>query len=112
MSETEVFALVITFSALGLVAAIAANALGSRIRVPAPALFLVVAATASELFPELGKVPLVDDERIVTVALIFILFDGGMHIGWRRFRASAGPITWIGIAGTAVTAAAVALAAH
>ena len=112
MSETEVFALVVLFSALGLVAAIAANALGTRIRVPAPALFLIVAATASGLFPELGKVPLVDDERIVTVALIFILFDGGMHIGWRRFRASAGPITWIGIAGTAVTAAAVAVVAR
>ena len=29
-----------------------------------------------------------------------------------RFRRSLGPITWIGIAGTAVTAAAIAVAAH
>ena len=48
----------------------------------------------------------------MSVALVLILFDGGMHIGWRRFRAAAGPIAWIGIAGTAVTAAAVAAVAH
>src|SRR6478736_7982757 len=35
-----------------------------------------------------------------------------MHIGWRRFRAAAGPIAWIGIAGTAITAAAVAAVAY
>ncbi|HEY0373950.1 MAG TPA: cation:proton antiporter [Amnibacterium sp.] len=112
MGETEVFGVAVLLCGLGLVAAIAANAVGSRIRVPAPALFLIVAALASDLFPVLGTVPLVTDERIVTVALILILFDGGMHIGWRRFRESAGPMTWVGIAGTAVTAAAVALVAH
>ena len=112
MGETEVFGLAVLFGALALVAAIAGNTVGSRIRVPAPALFLIVSAIASDVFPVLARVPLVDDERIVTVALILILFDGGMHIGWRRFRASAGPITWVGIAGTAVTAAAVAVVAR
>jgi cell volume regulation protein A len=112
MHETQVFAVAVLFAALGLVAAIAANALGSRLRIPAPALFLIVAAAASDLFPVLAHVPLVVDERIVTVALILILFDGGMHIGWRRFRLAAGATTWVGVAGTAVTAGAVALAAH
>ena len=112
MEETQLFAVVVLLVALGLVAAIAVNALGSRIRVPAPALFLVAAAATSNVFPGLGSIPLVVDERIVTVALILILFDGGMHIGWNRFRGAAGPITFVGAVGTALTAAAVALAAH
>ena len=29
--------------------------------------------------------------RVVTVALVCVLFDGGMHIGWSRFRAAARP---------------------
>ena len=41
-----------------------------------------------------------------------MLFDGGMHIGWKRFRTSAGAVVWIGVAGTAVTAGALALTAH
>jgi NhaP-type Na+/H+ and K+/H+ antiporter len=35
-----------------------------------------------------------------------------MQIGWRQFRANAGAIAWIGVAGTLATAAALALAAH
>jgi cell volume regulation protein A len=112
MGETQVFGVAVLVAAIGLVAAIAANALGSRLRIPAPALFLIAAAVVSDVFPVLAHVPLVVDERIVTVALILILFDGGMHIGWRRFKAAAGATTWVGVAGTAVTAAAVALVAH
>jgi potassium/hydrogen antiporter len=48
----------------------------------------------------------------VTIALALILFDGGMRIGWRRFRPVAGATVWIGVAGTFVTAAATGLAAH
>lgn len=112
MDETELFAEIVLLAALALVGAIAASSLGTRIRVPAPALFLLIAAVAALLFPALGDVSLVVDQRIVTVALILILFDGGMHIGWTRFRSTAGPITWVGVAGTAVTAAAIALVAH
>lgn len=46
------------------------------------------------------------------MALVLILFDGGLQIGWRRFRESAGTILWLGVVGTAFTAAAVALLAH
>ncbi|MDH2445439.1 cation:proton antiporter [Amnibacterium sp. CER49] len=109
MSATTSFDLVVLLCGLGLLAAVAANAVGSRLRIPAPALFLVVAAAASDLVPALGRIPLLTSERIVTIALILILFDGGMHIGWRRFRAAAGATTWVGVAGTAVTAAAIAL---
>jgi cell volume regulation protein A len=44
--------------------------------------------------------------------LVLLLFDGGMHIGWRRFRAAGGAVMWIGVLGTAVTAAGVAVLAH
>jgi cell volume regulation protein A len=51
-------------------------------------------------------------QQIVTVALVVILFDGGMHIGWDRFSANAGAITWLGVAGTAVTTGALGLLGH
>ncbi|HEX3680788.1 MAG TPA: cation:proton antiporter, partial [Galbitalea sp.] len=106
----------LAFAILGVSAAVLAavfsNRLSAIIRVPAPALFLVVAAVAAKLFPSLGSLSGETDISIVTIALVFILFDGGMHIGWRRFRASLGAVTWLGIAGTVVTAAAIAAAAH
>jgi cell volume regulation protein A len=51
-------------------------------------------------------------QRIVTVTLVFILFDGGMHVGWRRFHPAAGPILTVGVIGTFLTAAAMAAIAH
>ena len=42
-------------------------------------------------------------ERIAAVALIVILFDGGMSIGWRRFRVAAVPILSLGVLGTFAT---------
>ena len=41
-----------------------------------------------------------------------ILFDGGMLIGWRRFRRAALPIASLGILGTLGTAAVMAGCAH
>jgi cell volume regulation protein A len=46
------------------------------------------------------------------VALLVILFDGGMRVGWARFRASAVPITLLGLPGTFATAAAIAVPAR
>jgi cell volume regulation protein A len=84
-------------------AAVLSNRLSERLRVPAPAFFLVGAAVAAQLWRSPFPVPAV--QNVVTVALAVILFDGGMHMGWRRFRASAGAIIWTGVAGTLVTAA-------
>ena len=56
--------------------------------------------------------PIETVERIAVVALIVILFNGGIDIGWRRFRASAGPILSIGLLGTFATAGLVAVVAH
>jgi cell volume regulation protein A len=62
--------------------------------------------------PRLGRLSITVDQRIVTVALVVILFDGGMQIGRARMRTVAGPVAWLGIAGTVITAAALACAAH
>jgi cell volume regulation protein A len=92
--------------------AVLSNRLSERVRVPAPAIFLLVAAVTSDLVPQLGRLSVVTVERVVIIALIFILFDGGMHIGWRRFRSAAGPVTWIGVVGTFATAGGLAILAH
>jgi potassium/hydrogen antiporter len=100
--------------AIGLIgtAAVLSNRLSERLRVPAPAFFLVFAAVASGLFPHLARLSDSTVQRVVAVALAFILFDGGMHIGWRRFRGAAYAIGWLGVAGTFVTAGVTATAAH
>jgi cell volume regulation protein A len=49
---------------------------------------------------------------VVTVALVCVLFDGGMQIGWSRFRSAAVPVTVTGVAGTFGTVAGCALLAH
>jgi cell volume regulation protein A len=112
VAELDTFTLSLGLVAVALIAAVASNRLSAIIRVPAPALFLVAAAGLAAIFPALSQVPRLLDQEIVSVALVFILFDGGMHIGLRRFRASSRAIIWLGIAGTAVTAAAIAIAAH
>jgi cell volume regulation protein A len=106
------FGLVVLLVSGALVLALLANRLSAVLRVPAPAMFLVGAAIASDVWPALGDLTERLDERIVTVALIVVLFDGGMGIGWRRFRRATGAVLWIGIAGTVVTAAGLAAAAH
>jgi cell volume regulation protein A len=98
-------------SVCGLVA-VAWNRVSERIRIPAPAVFLVAAAVASDLWPRLGHLPVVTVQRVVTVMLILLLFDGGMHIGRRRFLQAGGTVLWIGVVGTLVTTAGIAAAAH
>jgi cell volume regulation protein A len=97
--------------AVAVLLALAAFKLTQWVPVPAPALLLIAAAIASDLFPELG-INVATVERIGIVALIVILLDGGMHVGWRRFRGSFYPISMLGIVGTFLTAALVAVAAH
>jgi len=112
VNAVEPFAFAVLIAALVGLAAVLSNRLGEWIPIPAPALFLVGAAVASDVWPRLEAVPVSAVEQVATVALAVILFDGGMQIGWRRFRSAAGAIVWIGVAGTLVTAVAVAGAAH
>ena len=112
MSDVVRFGVLIAAcSAAGLLA-VWSNRLSARIRVPAPAIFLVAAAVVSDIFPALQRIPVITVQRVVTVTLIVLLFEGGMHIGWRRFRTAAAAVTWLGVAGTALTTAGVAVLAH
>ncbi|OLB79387.1 MAG: hypothetical protein AUI14_10545 [Actinobacteria bacterium 13_2_20CM_2_71_6] len=106
------FGVAIGLVALALTVGVLSNRLAERIRVPAPAIFLVVAAALAYAVPEVGRLSVLTVQRVVTVALIVILFDGGMSLGWRRFRASAVPIAVLGVLGTVLTTAAIALIAR
>lgn len=112
MHDVETFGLLVAVIAIAATLAILSNRFSERVRIPAPAIFLICGAVLSDLFPSLNVLSFESVQRIVTVALAIILFDGGMHIGARRFREAAGPVMWIGIAGTAVTAAALGLLGH
>jgi cell volume regulation protein A len=112
MTDLTSFGLLVGLIAVAVSVAVLSNQLGERLRIPAPALFLIGAALASDLVPALNGLRVETVQRLVTVALIVVLFDGGMHIGWRRFRSAAGAVVWIGVAGTLLTAGAVALLAH
>src|SRR6201996_2103774 len=112
MSEATRFGLILAVTGLAAVAAVLSNRLSARLRVPAPAFFLVAAVVTAQFLPAGAVPPVLVVERVVTVALAVILFDGGMHIGRRRFRTAAGAIVWTGIAGTLVTAAGTAVAAR
>src|SRR5690349_20191620 len=101
------FGLDVLLVAGALSAALLTTKLGSRLSVPSAAFFLVAAAIASDVFPSL-RVPIDTVERVVTVALIVILFHGGTSIGSRRFRAAAIPIVSLGVLGTFATAGLVA----
>ena len=113
MSEISDFGLVLLILAGGFSLALIAIRITSRLPVPAPALFLLGAAVVSDIFPDLQEdVSIRTVERIAVVALIVILFQGGMHIGWRRFRGAATPIVLLGTVGTFATAAVMTVAAR
>jgi potassium/hydrogen antiporter len=112
LADVDSFARVIALVALIGLLAVLSNRISERLRVPAPAIFLIGAAVASDLWPPLYRLPIPTVEKIVTVALAVILFDGGLNIGRRRFREAAAAIVWLGVAGTVVTALALAGLAH
>jgi cell volume regulation protein A len=107
------FGAIVLVVAGGLLLALVASKVSERMPIPEPALFLVLAAVASDVFPELGeRLTILEVERIAIVALIVILFNGGTLVGWRRFRVAAVPIFTTGILGTFATAGIVAVATH
>ena len=111
MELLEAFNTDVLVVAIAILLALGTFKLTQWVPVPAPALLLIAAAIASDIFPELG-INVATVERIGIVALIVILLDGGMHVGWRRFRGSIYPIAMLGVVGTFATAALVAVAAH
>jgi cell volume regulation protein A len=109
--ELTSFGLALLIVAAALWAALLATKVGARLSLPYAALFLVAAAVASDLFPSL-VLRIATVERIATVALIVILFQGGASIGLRRFRVAATPIASLGVLGTFACAGLVTLFVH
>ena len=113
MSEIPDFGLIVLVVAGGVSLALYGRAITERLAIPSAALFLVAAAVVSDLVPRIhDEISFVTVERIGVVALIVILFEGGLDIGWRRFRSSAVPILSLGVLGTFASAALIAAAAH
>jgi cell volume regulation protein A len=106
------FGLLVLAAALAGIAAVLSSRVSERIRIPAPAFFLVAAAAASDIWPRLGNLSSAAVEDVVSLALAVILFDGGMRLGWRRFQIAAVPAVWFGVAGTLATAAVTAVLAR
>jgi potassium/hydrogen antiporter len=113
MHEVLHFGAIVLLVSGALSVALLSNKLSERLRVPAAAFFLLAAALASDIWPGLGSALSIREvERIAVVALIVILFDGGMRVGWHRFRESGVPIVSLGLVGTFATAGLMMLAAH
>jgi cell volume regulation protein A len=112
VNETAHYALIVLFSsAVGLVAVLA-NRLTERVKIPVALLVLAGAAVAAHILPAVQPPSERTVERVITIALVLVLFDGGMHIGPARFRAAVAPILSVGVLGTAFTAAGAALMLH
>ena len=96
-----------------LAAGVAASLLASRLRLPALVLFLGVGMAIGS--DGLGWFSFNDyalARFIGTVALLVILFEGGLQTGLRRLRPELAPAIWLATVGTAITAAVAGLAAH
>jgi cell volume regulation protein A len=107
VGELGDFGLIVLVVSGGVLLALLVHKVSARFPVPAPALFLIAALATPIALPHIRTV-----ERIGVVALIMILFDGGMDIGWRRFRRAFVPIASLGVVGTFTTALVMAGCAH
>jgi cell volume regulation protein A len=113
MPEITDFGSIVLVVSAGVLVAVLSMRLAERLSLPNAALFLLGAgllAATSETVRDALDIKTV--ERIGVVALVVILFDGGLHIGLERFRRSAAPILTLGVVGTFATAGLVAVAAH
>lgn len=113
VSEIGDFGLIVLAVAGTVFVALLVMRLAERFSLPYAALFLVGAALLSDAVTSLADVLSIEEvERLTVVALVVILFEGGLHIGLGRFARAAAPILALGVLGTFVTAGIVVLAAH
>lgn len=113
MPEIADYATLILIVAGGFALAALSTRITDRIPIPAPAIFLVAAAAVSDLWPQLyDEVDTRTVERIAVAALIVILFNGGLEIGWRKVHGSLAPILSVGLLGTFATAGLLATFCH
>ncbi|MCW2777178.1 MAG: cvrA [Frankiales bacterium] len=111
MPDTLTFGRLVLCAAVAGLLAVQSHTLSARLRVPAPAFFLLAAAVAVRVAPGLSPSARTV-ERVVTLALLVILFDGGMSIGVARLRSVGGAVLTLGVLGTFATTAGAALLAH
>jgi cell volume regulation protein A len=111
MSDTLPFALDLLVIAVTGIAVLGATRISQLMRVPAPALILAGTAVGTRLVAA-NRPAQVTVSRVVTVALIAVLFAGGMKIGAARFRSAIGPILGLGVIGTFATAGMAATFLH
>jgi len=110
--DTLAFGLLVLCVAGAGLLAVQAHGLSQWLRIPAPALFLAAAALAADVIPGLPDPSQQTVERVVTLALIVILFDGGLHIGTRRMRTAATAVLSLGVLGTFATVAGASVLVH
>src|SRR5215510_972189 len=96
-----------------LAAGIAGALLADRVRIPGLLLFLGLGMLAGS--EGIGGIHFDDTElarTLGTIALVLILFEGGLTAGWSEIRPVLGTAASLATVGTAVTACAAGLAAH
>lgn len=105
MSDSMPYAhLLLIVSGVGL-GALLTSRIANVVRVPAPLLMLVAAAVTAQIFPATHHLERQTVDRLVVLALIFILFDGGAQIGWSKLKPMLSPILLVAVIGTFLTAA-------
>jgi cell volume regulation protein A len=113
MPEIADFATIVLVIAGGFSLAVLSTWITEHVPVPAPAIFLIAAAVVSDLWTGIyAEIDVRSVERIAVAALIVILLNGGMEIGWRPLRRSLGPVLSVGLVGTFATAGLVAVFCH
>jgi len=112
VNDSTTFGLLVLCAAGAALVAAQSQSLARRIRVPAPALFLAAAALAVRFVPAVQEPAHRTVERVVTVALLVILFDGGMGIGARRLRSAGPAVLSLGVLGTFATVAGASVLVH
>lgn len=112
MHESLAFGLLVLCASGAGLLAVQSHGLSRWLPIPPPALFLVAAAVCAEVVPGFSEPSHQLVERVVTLALIVILFDGGLHIGVKRMQSAAPAVASLGVLGTFATVAVAALAVH
>ncbi len=113
MSEITDFGVIVLAVSAALFVALLCMRLADRASLPYAALILVVTALVASASTYVQSALSVEEvQNLATVALVAILFDGGLRIGAARFRRSLRPILALGVLGTFLTAGVVALAAR
>ena len=96
-----------------LAAGILGALLADRVRVPGLLLFLALGLLAGS--QGIGGIDFDNTElarTLGTIALILILFEGGLSAGWSEIRPVLGTAASLATVGTVITATAAGLAAH